>query len=134
MLMKNKVTRDLQHSERVNEDKLKQFKSYMNETFSSAEVRTETTFDLIKEKQLAMNEKLSKVEETEFVIDFVRTEVRKIDKSINEKLNANSKALDERFQKLLHEELTYEDVQQAEDGTISGKGLLFGKNIDGEEG
>ena len=58
-----------------------------------------------------MNEKLSKVEETEFVIDFVRTEVRKIDKSINEKLNANSKALDERFQKLLHEELTYEDVQ-----------------------
>jgi hypothetical protein len=83
----------------------------MNETFSSAEVRTETTFDLIKEKQLAMNEKLSKVEETEFVIDFVRTEVRKIDKSINEKLNANSKALDERFQKLLHEELTYEDVQ-----------------------
>lgn len=132
--MKNKVARDLQHNERVNEDKLKQFKTYMTETFQQAEVRTETTFELIKEKQFAMNEKLAKVEETEFIIDFVRTEVRKMERSVNERFDANSKSLDERFQLLLHEELTYEDVQQAEDGTISGKGLLFGKNIDGENG
>ena len=74
-------------------------------------MRTETTFELIKEKQFAMNEKLAKVEETEFIIDFVRTEVRKMERSVNERFDANSKSLDERFQLLLHEELTYEDVQ-----------------------
>ena len=53
-------------------------------------MRTETTFELIKEKQFAMNEKLAKVEETEFIIDFVRTEVRKMERSVNERFDANS--------------------------------------------
>ena len=76
--MKNKVTRDLQHAERVNEDKIKQFRNYITEMNQSTEARNEATFELIKEKQQKMDEKMSQVEVTEVVLDYVNTELRRL--------------------------------------------------------
>ena len=44
----------------------------------STEARNEATFELIKEKQQKMDEKMSQVEVTEVVLDYVNTELRRL--------------------------------------------------------
>lgn len=51
MLMKNKVTRDLQSAERSTEDKIKQFRNYITDKNDASESRNEVTFELMKDKQ-----------------------------------------------------------------------------------
>ena len=75
--MKNKVTRDLQQSERTNDDKIKALRNMLNETSDAANSRNEVTFELIKEKQQQMDAKLAQVEVTEVVLDYVNVEVKK---------------------------------------------------------
>ena len=73
IMMKNKVTRDLDHNRNVNEDKVKQIRNYMNDQFDASKVQTETTFELVKDKQKKMDEKLAQVEVSEVVFDYIDT-------------------------------------------------------------
>lgn len=101
----------------------------MSEMMESTEARNEATFELMKEKQKRMDDKLANVEETETVLDYVKTEVRKVSRDLSDKITANSQQFDARFKSLIADELTYEDVVEEEDGTVTGLGLLFGKDV-----
>ena len=108
-MMKNKVVRDIQHSERVNEDKLRQFRTMITEKNDAAEAQNSVTFELIKDKQKAMDNKLSKVEETEVIIDYFKTELEKLRRQTKDDMHENSQRVEQRFEKLIHEELTHEE-------------------------
>ena len=77
MLMKNKVTRDLAQNERANDDKIKALRNMLNEITSSAASQNEVTFELIKDKQKEMDNKLAQVETSEVLIDFFNNEITK---------------------------------------------------------
>lgn len=81
--MKNKVTRDLQSAERSTEDKIKQFRNYITDKNDASESRNEVTFELMKDKQKQMDDKLSKIEITEVVLDYVNAEIAKVQKSMS---------------------------------------------------
>ena len=118
--MKNKVTRDLQHSERISDDKIKQFRNYMTELNDSSSARNEATFELIQEKQKRMDAKLAEVEVTEVVLDYVNAEVRKSKKEFGELMTISSQTMEDKFRELMEKELTNEQG-------------LFGKDNEEEE-
>ena len=76
--MQNKVTRDLTHSERSTEDKIKQFKLFITEKSEASEAKNETSVAILQHEQDEIKYKLSQVEVTEVILDFVRTEIRRV--------------------------------------------------------
>ena len=80
--MKNKVTRDLSQQERSTEDKIKQFRNFITEKNDASEARNEATFELMKDSQKKMDHKLSQIEVTEVVLDYVNHEIAKVQKSM----------------------------------------------------
>lgn len=77
-MMKNKVQRDLGTSERLTEEKIKQFKTYITEKSEASEGRVDASLDMMRNKINGMDNKLAQVEVTEVILDFVRTEIRRV--------------------------------------------------------
>ena len=59
MMMQNKVTRDLTHSERSTEDKIKQFKTFITEKTEASEAKNESSVAILQHNQDEMKNKLA---------------------------------------------------------------------------
>ena len=59
----------------------------LNEITESAASQNEVTFELIKDKQKEMDNKLAQVETSEVLIDFFNNEITKTKLEINERID-----------------------------------------------
>ena len=76
--MKNKVTRDLSQSERTGDDKVKALRNMLTESLDSINSRNDVTFELVKDKQKEMSDKLELVETSEVMLDYINKEIKKV--------------------------------------------------------
>ena len=118
-MMKNKVQRDLGTSERLTEEKIKQFKTYITEKSEASEGRVDASLDMMRNKINGMDNKLAQVEVTEVILDFVRTEIRRVRMQVQDEMEESNANISNRFDKLFREELTYMD------GNLFGKDEMY---------
>ena len=118
-MMKNKVQRDLGTSERLTEEKIKQFKTYITEKSEASEGRVDASLDMMRNKINGMDNKLAQVEVTEVILDFVRTEIRRVRMQVQDEMEESNAEISNRFDKLFREELTYMD------GNLFGKDEMY---------
>lgn len=108
MLMKNKVSRDLLANERQNDDKIKALRNMLHEVTGEMNQQSEVTFEVIKQKQKEMDNKLQLVETSEVLIDFFKTQIRSTKLDLAQRIDEESKQINDRVDKLILEELTHE--------------------------
>ena len=65
-----------------------------------------------------MDNKLSKMEASEVLIDYFNSEIRSAKHQITERINQDSKDLHDRFEKLILEELTHEQGFFGKEGSL----------------
>jgi len=87
--MKNRVSRELNALDNKSEDKLKLFKNMMTEKHDATESRFEVNFQLMKEKQEEFKRKMDKVEESDVIIDYIKTEVRRLHRDFTDGLHSS---------------------------------------------
>ena len=85
--MKNKVTRDLSQSERTGDDKVKALRNMLTESLDSINSRNDVTFELVKDKQKEMSDKLELVETSEVMLDYINKEIKKVKDEGSERAN-----------------------------------------------
>lgn len=61
---------------------------------------------------------MAQVETKEVLIDYINTEIRRTRQDISNRLESDAKSLDERFNKLIMEELTHEEGFFGKEGSI----------------
>jgi hypothetical protein len=106
-LLKNKVTRDLQQQDRLNEQKQKVFKSQVDVEMTQLNSRVDTTIQELEHKSEEIDEKLDKIEPTAEVMRKVGIIVDEVDMRISTKVEENYANLDARIKKIYSDELTY---------------------------
>lgn len=95
LLMKNKVSRDLQTQERLNDDKIKAFKGLVDTQMINIEAKSETYLGQIKEQNKEIITKLKRVEDTQTIMNYMTDLIGKTENKFKTVLDKDKAALRE---------------------------------------